>query len=602
MKGNKRDQRKSPKTQPKSVRTRRGGTGGGGRPVMAAVEDRPERPEGPRLWHWLLAFAIATAAVFIVYGPALNGPFLLDDTYLPFMRPGWDAMPLRLWLAGVRPLLMFSFWLNFQMSQQNPFTYHLVNVVLHILNGGLVFTIVSRILSKLDIDLWHRRVLAAFGAALFLFHPLQTESVAYVASRSETLSVFFVYLAFAVFLCRRRDDISWGRSIAVLAIFAASIFTKEHTLVLPALLLVTDYFWNPGFSLRGIWRNWRLYIPITALAVAGIAALIPVLRHASSAGFHVKGLTWQKYFLTQCRAIWVYLAKFVLPINQNIDHDFPISRTLTDHGAIFGLVALAIVSLAAWIYRRRVPMASYGWFVFLILIAPTSSFVPIADPLVERRLYLPFIGLVFMVLELLRRWRATRNALLITLALITAAEAWASWQRNQLWGDKIAMWQDSASKSPGKVRPQFQLAHAYYDAEQWERSADEYAKAAQIRPPKYDLLVDWGLALAYAGHIDEALAKLRQASVQEPGAYVYTQIAMVDGRAGRYDDALAALDTAERINPRQELIYEYRGTVYFKQGDAAKAAAEFRKGLAIDPANERLRGLLATAEQTLGKP
>ena len=90
--------------------------------------------------------------------------------------------------------------------------------------------------------------------------------------------------------------------------------------------------------------------------------------------------------------------------------------------------------------------------------------------------------------------------------------------------------------------------------------------------------------------------------MQEPGAYVYTQIAMVDGRAGRYDDALAALDTAERINPRQELIYEYRGTVYFKQGDAAKAAAEFRKGLAIDPANERLRGLLATAEQTLGKP
>ena len=238
----KREQKADPKTQPKSARTRGGGSGGGGRAVLAAVADRPVRPEGPRLWHWLLAFAIATAAVFVVYGPALNGPFLLDDTYLPFMRPGWDNVPLRLWLSGVRPLLMFTFWLNFQMSQQNPFSYHLVNVVLHILNGGLVFIIASRILSKVDIDPWHRRVLAAFGAALFLFHPLQTESVAYVASRSETLSVFLLYLAFAIFLWRRSEDISWGRSIAVVAIFAAAIFAKEHTLVLPALLLVTDYF------------------------------------------------------------------------------------------------------------------------------------------------------------------------------------------------------------------------------------------------------------------------------------------------------------------------------------------------------------------------
>jgi predicted Zn-dependent protease len=77
---------------------------------------------------------------------------------------------------------------------------------------------------------------------------------------------------------------------------------------------------------------------------------------------------------------------------------------------------------------------------------------------------------------------------------------------------------------------------------------------------------------------------------------------MVDGRASRYADALAALDTAEKIDPRFEIIYEYRGTVYFKQGDPARAAAEFRRGLAIEPANERLRGMLAQAEQTAGKP
>jgi tetratricopeptide (TPR) repeat protein len=597
MKGNKRE----PKTAPKSVRARRGGgSGGSGKPVLAAVADRPTQP--PKRWFWLLALLASAAAVFIVYGPALNGPFLLDDTFLPYMLPGWDAVPLRVWLHNVRPLLMLSFWLNFEWSQHNPLSYHVVNVMLHVLNGWLVFAIVSRILAKLDIDLWRRRVLAAFGAALFLFHPLQTESVSYVASRSETLSVLFVYLAYAVFLWRRREDISWGSSVAVLAIFAAAVFTKEHTLVTPALLLLTDYYWNPGFSLRGIAGNWRLYVPLAAVAVAGGLPVVGILAKSSTAGFHVIGLSWSQYFLTECRAIWVYLGKFVLPVHQNIDYNFAVSRSLTDHGAIFGLLALVLMTVAAWLYRRRVPLASYGWFTFLILIAPTSSFVPILDPLVERRLYLPFIGLVFIVLEFLRRWRTTRQVLAATLALVIVAEGWATWQRNQFWGDKIAMWQDSASKSAGKLRPQFQLAHAYFDAGQFPESVAGYAKAAQTEPPKFDLLVDWGIALAYAGRYDEALAKLQSAAAMERNAYVYTQIAMVDGRAGRYDDALAALDTAERIDPRQVLIYEYRGTVFFKEGDPARAAAEFRRGLAIEPDNEQLRNMLAEAEQTSGRP
>ncbi|MGA3026819.1 MAG: tetratricopeptide repeat protein [Bryobacteraceae bacterium] len=560
-----------------------------------------DRPGRPQRWPWLVAFLVAAAAVFAVYGPALNGPFLLDDSYLPYMLPGWDDVPLLQWLHGVRPLLMFSFWLNFQLSKHDPFTYHIVNVAIHILNGSLVFAIASRVLARLDMDLWRRRTLAAFGAALFLFHPLQTESVSYVASRSETLSVFFVYLALGVFLWRRREDLSWGRSLAVLAIFAAACLTKEHTVVLPALLILTDYYWNPGFSVRGIVRNWRLYIPLVALGLASGLSVVAVLASSNSAGFRLKGLTWTEYFFTQCRAMWVYLGKFVLPIHQNIDYDFAISRTLTDHGAVFGLLALAMVTAAAWLYRRRAPLASYGWFAFLILIAPTSSFVPIADPLVERRLYLPFIGLVFIVLELLRRWRATRPVLALTLALVIAAEASAAWQRNQLWGDQIAMWRDSAGKSPGKVRPQFQLAHAYYDLGQFGESVDAYAEAARIEPPKFDLLVDWGIALAYAGRTDEALAKLQWAATLERNAYLYTQIAMVDGRASRYAGALAALDTAEKIDPRQALIYEYRGTVYFKQGDPARAAAEFRQGLAIEPANDRLRGMLAQAEQA-GKP
>ncbi len=116
-----------------------------------------------------------------------------------------------------------------------------------------------------------------------------------------------------------------------------------------------------------------------------------------------KDLTWYQYFFTECRAFWVYIRLFLFPADLRIDYDFPISRTILDHGAAVGLMAILAAAGAAFYYRRRYPLAAFGFFVFVILMAPTSSFMPIKDPVAERRLYLSMIGLLFIVLEFLRR-------------------------------------------------------------------------------------------------------------------------------------------------------------------------------------------------------
>jgi hypothetical protein len=90
---------------------------------------------------------------------------------------------------------------------------------------------------------------------------VQAESVAYIAGRSESLSVMFLIAAYAVFLYRR-GPISWPRAAAVLALFGAALMSKEHVVVLLPLLLLTDFWWNPGFSLEGMRRNWRIYAPM----------------------------------------------------------------------------------------------------------------------------------------------------------------------------------------------------------------------------------------------------------------------------------------------------------------------------------------------------
>jgi hypothetical protein len=253
-----------------------------------------------RTW-WPWAAGIAGLLVALgVYSPALNGEFVLDDRYLWFMDPNAAQTPLRYWIHGVRPLLYFSYWLNYQWGQIEPYGYHITNVVLHVLGSVVIALIAARLLELSGTTGRARNALSVITGAVFLLHPLQTESVAYVASRSEVLSVLFFFSAFAIFLYGRTESITIMRSLAITALFGAAISTKEHTLTLGALLLLADYYWRLG----GIRKNGLLYGFMT-FAGAGAAFLVwRVLQGASTAGFHVEGLKPADYFYTQCRVIW----------------------------------------------------------------------------------------------------------------------------------------------------------------------------------------------------------------------------------------------------------------------------------------------------------
>jgi len=298
---------------------------------------------------------LALVLAFQVYGPALNGGFVWDDLALPFFAP--DITPdIGRFISDLRPLLMLSFWIDFRLANDQTHAqngdpqqvrqfaeqFHSTNVILHTLTSVLVALIMKKLLEWAGVGGRLRVAIAVLSGAVFLLHPLQTESVAYVASRSEVLSVLFYYAAFAVFLYRRAESITLWRSLAVLALFGAAIAVKEHTLTLPALLLLTDYFWGRG-NLR---KNRILYGMIAVIGAVGVAFVLRVLSSANTAGFRMKEMTPLDFFYTQCRVLWIYLRMFVLPFGQNIDPDVPVSHTLFEHGAdpffapaIFGLLA-----------------------------------------------------------------------------------------------------------------------------------------------------------------------------------------------------------------------------------------------------------------------
>lgn len=547
------------------------------------------KPARGERWRYALGVLIAGLLLFDVYGPALKGPFLLDDYYVinTASRGG---------LEGVRPLLTLGFWLNFKLSNFDPLSYHVVNMLLHICNSVVVGLIIRKVLKFARIESELASTLSVFAALVFLLHPLQTESVAYISGRSECQSFLLFSTAFVAFLYSQSTLRTLGTALIVSLLFSLACLTKEHAVVLPLLLILTDSFWNSEQSLKRILNDWRFYTPLIVVCAIGFFSVSRVLGTATTAGFGISNLPWHRYFLTQCRAIWVYVRMFALPYGQNIDHDFAVSLSIKEFGTLLGITALIGATLYAWVLRRRFPVASYGWLVFLLLLSPTSSFIPIRDVLVERRVYMPFFGLILIVCELLARWRVRRAILTTTLTVVVLVCSVLTHQRNQLWRDPIAMWSNAVRQSPNKARPHFQLGYAYYLESRCSEALNQYQIASQLDRPDSSLYTDWGLAYDCAGEPANAVEKFRKAiEVEKNSAHPYTLTAIVYAKQQRFSEAHEMLRQAERVEPTFEPTYVYRGNVYLLQREFVKAAEQFRRALRLNPTDPAARNGLDMA-------
>jgi len=340
-------------------------------------------------------------------------------------------------------------------------------------------------------------------------------------------------------------------------------------------------------------------VPVFAGAAAGVAFLWELVVSAPTAGFGMKDFTWYQYFFTQCRALFVYLRLFLAPYGQTLDYDFPISMNVMQHGALIGLIVLAAITVLAWMWRKRYPLGAYGWFVFLILMSPTSSILPIRDPIAERRMYLGMLGLLLIVMEVLRQAKLERKALIIVLAAVSALGFGLTYARAGIWSSNTALWEDTVAKSPTKYRAHFQLASSYYQENRCDAAVQQFEIAAKLQKPNYDLLLDWGLALDCLNRPDEAIAKMREAAALDPIAHVYTQIAMVYAKRQRWSDALDALASAERADANYPILWVYRGGVHLSTNDAATAVKDYSRALALDPNNQQAQEGLAMAQRAL---
>jgi hypothetical protein len=581
---------------------------------------------------WTYAgLGLVLLATAVAYLPAIDGEFLFDDTLVvndPLVASPLDR-GLGPWLASPRALLTATFALNHATVGIDTRGWHLTNVLIHLVAVVLAWRVALRILRRAGLERPEGTALAA--AALFALHPLQTESVAYIAQRAESLASA-LYLA-ALFALLARDDAAGaghrGRLLALAgALELLGLLVKPILATLPLAWLVVVLVLPTGADVATTMsarvRRWLpAALPLLALSAAATVWGIISVAGSLHAGFDIPNLPVGSYFATQFRAIPFYVRLLLLPVGQCADWYFRISPNLLDPPAIVGAATLvAATAGVVWLARRATGvvgdsasaarLAAFGVLFFLVLLAPSSSVVPLRDPVAEHRVYLAGLGLILAATAAatfaLRRFAPTRaggvGVALATVLLALAGGATAA--RNRVWTNSIALYQDAMLTSSGKARVQAILGEALSKANRqgealpYLRRALDLSADGTVSVPK--VRGNLVTALLAIGRLDEARAEvavhLAGSSNGDPDALAL--LANVEFVAARISEAEAAAIAALRRDPTNLLALKYLGLARAKRGDLTGALGPLRKAAALNTTDSHVLFALGEAEASTG--
>jgi len=457
----------------------------------------------------LLFCALVATVTLVTYAGVVHGDFQFDDFSSILENSHLDRWQTFVGHLDhmVRPVLYGTFLLDRFLYGNSPAGYHLLNFLLHLGSGLLVYLILTRAVTA------ETRHVPFWTALLFLIHPIQTETVTYISGRASGLMAFFFLLA--LFLYIRQIEYLDDRRVSQLYFFGAmtslllSLASKESAITFPLVLMLWDILVRQlrGSSLRTTFVSYHLPFWIILLAVG-----LTVWSHSrylalARFSFGIRPL-WDN-LLSELNAVTYALLLFFCPWKQNFDHDLPVLHSLFDWPLPLDICFLGGLSAGALVAVRRLPLLSFGLGWFFVQLLPTTL-IPRNDLLSERNLYLASIGLLLAVVvlgsHLMRRLikafqrprlvRVGAGSLALAVVLVFCL---ITFQRNALYRDPILLWSDTVEKSPRKARPHNNLGHSYAQQGDWGRAIDEFRIAARL-DPDYPL-AQQNLRDAYLHHV-----------------------------------------------------------------------------------------------------
>jgi tetratricopeptide (TPR) repeat protein len=560
-------------------------------------------------WTWGGAALIAGAGA-LAYANSFAGPFLFDDpdaiTRNPSIQPGWT-------LAGVlqgpmgnsasgRPLLNLSLALNQAVSGAQVWSYHALNLLIHLAAALVLFGLVRRTLQRIG---WAGAQGAALAAALlWTLHPVQTESVTYVIQRAESL-MGLCYLLTLYGLARYAGE--GGKAWAGLCLAACflGMAAKEVMVTAPFIVLLYDRAFFAG-SFREAWRRRAgLYL---GLAASWLVLLFLLVRmggsRAGTIGFGV-AVPWWRYALTQFPAVAHYLRLSVWPYPLVLDYG---AAWVRSPGEVLPFVPVVAALVAGTLYALvRFPRAGFLGCWFLVILAPTSSVIPgIRQTIAEHRMYLPLaavlVALVLAVQRLLAwAWPRRAGPAGFALCMMAAAAAGAAtFARNRDYRSSLTIWTDTVRRRPDNAYAHYNLGFALADAGRFPEAVREDRTAVQLDPTLAEGHEALGLALAGNGQLDEGVAEDERALQLQP-AYPEGEFNLANALAQKGDlpGAIGHFQRALALRPDFPPACLNLGNALLQSGRTQEAVRQYRAALRLQPGYADAQNNLAVALRAL---
>jgi tetratricopeptide (TPR) repeat protein len=485
-----------------------------------------------------------------------------------------------------------SLALNFAAGDLEARGYRVVNLALHLACALTLYGILRRTLERIDAPLQlagSGARLATAIALLWLVHPLQTESINYISQRTETLMGFNFLMTIYCLLRGAESERFWWHGGAVL-FSVLGMMSKEVMATAPILALLFDRTFLAGSFRLALRRRWGLYIGLAAGWLV-LATQLWSDPHIGMVGF--SGLGWWQYAVNQFAVIAKYLKLICWPHPLLLDYGppRPLSLAAVAPQAVL-VVALLIAVVAALRYRPRIGFAG-AWF--FVILAPTSSFIPILTEVgAERRLYLPLASVVTLIVlavdRLFRRrgsragnrWRRGVGGLLF--GIVFAALVVATYHRNGEYRSARSIWQTVVDRFPENHRGHNNLGVELAAAGQLDRALQHYREAVRIYPGYADARINLGNALAVRRRWTAAVEQYRFALEVNPEiAELHYNLARALAATEQAPQAVDHYRKALRLDPRYVKAHNNLGATYLSTGQIDLAIEHLQAALRLDP-------------------
>ena len=564
--------------------------------------------------HWMAGGIIVLAAL-AVYHNTFRVPFVFDD----FPSVVDNASIRHLWPLGpvlsppgngagvtARPLVNLSLAVNYTLGGTDVRGYHVFNLVVHALNGLLLFGLLrrtfaspglgARLGARLGRDAW---ALSLAVAVLWTVHPLQTETVTCVVQRTESLVALFYLLTLYAFVRATQTPAAIRWPALSIGACLLGMATKEVIVTAPVVVLLYDRTFLAG-TFRHAWsRHWRVYLGLAATwLLLGWLLVGAGGSRASAAGFGLGVGVWN-YALTQCHAIALYLKLAAWPHPLVVDYGMVIAQRLAQVWPqallILALLAGTVVALRRW------PALGFVGAWFFVILAPSSSFVPlVTQTMAEHRMYLPLAAVIAFVVAALHTWIG--RSTFVVCALLAVGLGLATVRRNFDYRSEIALWTDAVEKRPANPRAHYSLGRVLIEAGRIDEGLRHDEEAVRLQPNYAEAINNVGIAMFSVGRVAEAIDHYERAVRLRPDLVeAHGNLANALREAGRLPEAIGHGEIAIRLKPDSAEAHYNLGRALHEAGRAAEAMPRYEQALRLNPILAEAHSGLADALADLGR-